>query len=389
MIEPMKRVMLMVSAVLCFALLASAGGFAFVARTGAYLTVERGEVIDEDVFFAGETVSIRGTVNGDLFIAAKTINIEGNVKGGALLIANRITLSGTLSHSLRMMGQSMVVEGTVGGDILAVGNEVVIGERAQVKGDVVFGARSVLFGGPVGGYVLGGGSSVELQNRIGDDVYLAVKTLSLARGAKIGGDLVYYSEKEASIEPGAEVAGAITHRIPEFRERLKEVFPFVILAGVVGKIVAYLMMLLVGLVVILLMPRWVDSLAITLKERIGACAGWGALILFVVPVGVAIAFSTVVGITLGAITLSLYIVALYLSQIIVGLLLGRLILRQFNGSVTAGALFGAFALGLLLIRLVRFIPGIGFFVWLVVALFGLGAIVVEAASRRKKVQRIA
>jgi hypothetical protein len=33
-------------------------------------------------------------------------------------------------------------------------------------------------------------------------------------------------------------------------------------------------------------------------------------------------------------------------------------------------------LGLFLIRLVRFIPGVGIFVWAVVVLFGLGAFVV-------------
>jgi hypothetical protein len=248
------------------------------------------------------------------------------------------------------------------------------------------GVRKFLFEGPVEGYVLGAGSVVELRNKIGDDVYLAVKNLTIERGAKIGGDLVYYSEKKANIDPGAEIAGSITQRVPNFKEKIKKIFPFVILAGVVGKILGYFMALLFGLVVILLMPGWIDSITVTLKDRFGTCTGWGALVLFAVPVGVAIACSTVVGMTIGGVAFMLYLVGVCLSQVVVGLFLGRLILGRFEGVMTAGGMFGALALGLLIIRLLRFIPGINVFVWLAVALFGLGAIVVDAGARHRRVQ---
>ncbi|MGQ9615523.1 MAG: hypothetical protein ACUVWJ_03885 [Spirochaetota bacterium] len=385
MVEQKERLIGIFIAVFCLTFSMFYGAYGFIARTGGSFIVEKGEVVNEDIYFAGEIVSIRGTVNGDLFMTAKTVNIEGNVKGGAFLVANRVNLSGSLSYSLRAFVNELMVEGKVGGDIFVVGNDAVISEKAHVKGDMVFGVRKLFLEGPVGGYILGGGRDVELRNKIGDDAYLAVKNLNIYRGAKIGGNLVYYSDKKAVIDPGAEIAGSITQRVPDFKERLKKVFPFVILAGVVGKILGYFMALLFGLAVILLMPRWMDSITITLKERFGACTGWGAVVLFAVPVGVAIACSTVVGITIGGVAFMLYFVGICLSQIVIGLFLGRLILKRFDGVLTAGAMFSAFALGLLIIRLLRFIPGIGVFVWLVVALFGLGAIVVDAGARRRRV----
>ena len=96
----------------------------------------------------------------------------------------------------------------------------------------------------------------------------------------------------------------------------------------------------------------------------------------VTPLGIGTAFMTLVGITLAIIASMAYFSALYLSQIITALLIGRLLLGMKEETDTPGRLYGSFMLGLFLIRLVRFIPGVGIFVWAVTVLFGLGAFVV-------------
>ncbi|GAJ08723.1 unnamed protein product, partial [marine sediment metagenome] len=47
--------------------------FAFDARYGDIVTVASGEVIDSDLYVAGETIIIDGTINGDLIAAGKII----------------------------------------------------------------------------------------------------------------------------------------------------------------------------------------------------------------------------------------------------------------------------------------------------------------------------
>jgi hypothetical protein len=190
------------------------------------------------------------------------------------------------------------------------------------------------------------------------------------------------SEKEAWISPGVEIAGRVVHRVPEFRVRMKKLFPFIILAGVLAKVLSFIMMAVVGLAFSFVAPKWMFRLSEAIKRHPGPSAGWGALLLFGVPVAIAIAFSTVVGMSLAVIAASAYYSALYLAQIITALLIGRLLLGMREQGTNRGHVFGAFVLGLFLIRLVRFIPGVGMFVWTAAALFGLGAFVVEQTKLR-------
>lgn len=50
-------------------------------RTGDSIVVAKSEVIQDDLYVAGNDVQIDGTVNGDLLVAARTVTINGDVRG--------------------------------------------------------------------------------------------------------------------------------------------------------------------------------------------------------------------------------------------------------------------------------------------------------------------
>ena len=91
---------------------------------------------------------------------------------------------------------------------------------------------------------------------------------------------------------------------------------------------------------------------------------------------------TIVGIAVGVIALALWGVAVYLAQVPVGLLIGRLALRRFRAIESRGLMLGALALGLLILKLLSLIPYMGFFITVAVMVFGLGAVVVWWRERR-------
>ena len=90
-----------------------------------------------------------------------------------------------------------------------------------------------------------------------EKVKVCVDTLTLSGGARVEGDLTYVSDNKADVQPGAEVLGNIEHILPEYKEKLKTIFPFIILGGVVGKIIGFFMALVVGLVALLIAARQV------------------------------------------------------------------------------------------------------------------------------------
>ena len=207
--------------------------------------------------------------------------------------------------------------------------------------------------------------------------------------ANIQGDLTYTCEEEADIQSGAQIVGGTTHKLPEVKEERAKAFPFVLFSGIVGKVIGFFMALIAGLVIILLAPRRLTSVADAIRTRPGPSAGWGALFLFVTPIAAIIVCITIVGIPVGLISLALWGIAIYLAQIPVGLFIGRCIIGRFKRVERKAIMVGALALGLVILRLLGLIPYIGFFIALAVALFGLGAVVVSERRRRAEAREAA
>ena len=362
-------------------LITFSAAYSFDVRTGDNLVVSSEEVVYEDLFIAGDTVTIDGRVEGDLYAAARTVIIRGFVRDSATVFASSITITGSIGHGIHAAAEELTIDGSVKGDVVVAGRTVSLGGDAVVEGDMIAAGQKIIVSAPIEGYILGAGKTVSINERVRGDAAFAVGTLTLQENARVGGNLYYVSENEAVIFPGAEVSGRVMHHVPELREKLKGVFPFVIIVGVLGKILSFIMMVVVGLVFVFITPRWLFRLSESIKRHPGPCAGWGALVLFITPIGIMVSFLTVVGISLAVIASLAYLVALYLSQVVTALLIGRLLLGMKEETDKQGRLFGAFVLGLFLIRLVRFIPGIGIFVWAAVVLFGLGAFIVSQMKR--------
>jgi cytoskeletal protein CcmA (bactofilin family) len=276
---------------------------------------------------------------------------------------------------------------------MVAGSEVNIASTAIIKGDLILAAGNIRIDGLIEGDVKGYGGEVIIGNGVKGNVDLKVDNLTVLPSANIEGDLTYTSEEEADIQSGAQIAGATIHNLPPVKEEPAKAFPPF---GIVGKMIRFLMALLTGLVIILIAQRRLTSIAESIRSRPGASAGWGALIVFVAPIAAVLVCFTVVGIPVGLIALGLWGMALYLAQIPVGLFLGRWIIGRFRAVEGKAIMFGALALGLVLLKLLELLlgliplPGLGFFIGLaVVGIFGLGAVVVSERKRRAEAREAA
>jgi cytoskeletal protein CcmA (bactofilin family) len=339
-------------------------------------------VVREDLFIAGDTIIIEGSIEGDLYAAARTVIIRGSVRDSATIFAGTVSVDGSVGQGIHAAVGELIINGMIRGNVVAAARSASLGSEAGIEGDVIITGQKIIVSSPVKGYILGAGNTISINSSISDDASFAVRTLTLQENARISGNLMYISEKQAVIFPGATVSGKVIHRIPEFQEKMRGIFPFVLIAGVLGKIFSFVMMVVVGLAFVLIAPKWFFRLSEAIKRYPGPCAGWGALVFFAAPLGIGLAFLTFVGMALAVMASMVYSVALYLSQIITALLLGRLLLGIKEETIKPGHLFGSFVLGLFLIRLVRFIPVVGFIVWAVTVLFGIGAFVVTQMKMR-------
>jgi len=285
---------------------------------------------------------------------------------------------------VRAVGESINISGRVGGDVLAGCGRLNIAGTGEIGGDLLIGADVARIDGHIEGDIKGGGSEVIISNGVNGDIELEVESLTILSTASIGGDLTYSSAEEADIQSGAQITGATTHNVPEVREDGAGMFPFAPFSGLLAKLTSFLMAFVAGLILIFVAPRRLTSIVDAIGSRPGPSAGWGALVVLVTPIAALLVCVTIIGISAGVIALALYGIGLYLAQIPVGLFIGRWIIGRFRAVESKGAMVGALAVGLVILKLLSLIPYFGFVVGFVVALFGLGAVV--AAERKQRTE---
>jgi len=362
---------------------------AFDARSGVAVTIAGGEVVDDDLYVAAETIIIDGTVNGDLWAAANTITVNGMVNGSVMAAGRIVNINGDITHAVRAVGETININGDIDGDVMAGCGKMNIASIARIGGDLLFGADIAIIDGPIERDIKGSGREVTISNGVNGNVELEVESLTILSTANIGGDLNYVCEEEADIRLGAQIAGATTHKLPEVKKDWAEVFPFVLFFGVLANVLNFLMALVTGVVIIFLAPKRLMSIADAISSRPGPSAGWGALIVFVAPIAAILVCLTIIGIPVGLIALVLYGIALYVAQIPVGLLIGRLIIDRFRVVEGKAIMVGALALGLAILKLLSLIPYFGIVVGLAVVIFGLGAAVAAERKRRAEARQAA
>ena len=315
---------------------------AFDVRSGDTVTVPSGEVIDGPLFaWSSDTITIDGTINGGLWAGGKSININGTVNGSVIAV-----------------GQTINIKGNVDGNLIVSCLQLNIASTVKINGSILFA-----------------GGIASIQGEVEGGSNLLPGILPVSNAVNGNGTFQFISKVTDTPSPsGGEPA------IPN---------PFTIFSGALGKLMGFLIALITGLTIILIAPKRLKSVAEALRIKVGPSAGWGAIILIVTPIAAVLVSLTLVGIGVGVITLALYGIALYLAQIPVGLLIGKLIIGRYRAVEGKGIMIGALALGLGIITLLKLIPYFGFLVGLAVIIFGLGAVVVSEKQRRAEAREVA
>jgi hypothetical protein len=129
---------------------------------------------------------------------------------------------------------------------------------------------------------------------------------------------------------------------------------------------------LLGLLLLLFAPRAAEAVASVGGSRGGAAFGWGALVLFGVPIAAFLTFLTVVAIPLGLGILLALGLLYWLGWVGGAFVLGRRLVGAPKSRI------GAFAAGWAILRLLALIPFVAGLVWIAATSVGLGALVLAA-----------
>jgi cytoskeletal protein CcmA (bactofilin family) len=345
-------------------------------RTGTDVVVASGEVIEDDLYFAGATLVIDGTVDGDIFAAGQSITINGTINGGLTAAAGgTIEINGKIARGVRAAAQTVDVSGSIERDLFVAAGTVDISDSAVIGGSLMMGSQDSTVNGRVNGDIRAAANTVEINADVGGNIDITGNQITIGSSASVTGNLTYRSDNDAKIQQGAVIRGEISHKSPPpsfspVNFHIPRVVTFFI-----GWIVPFLTLFVIGLILILTMPKRMTRLAEALRTQTLSSLGWGALLFFVTPIAAVLVMLTIIGIPLGIIALVLWGIAVYLSQIPVALFAGWLILKNASELKSRGIMLGIFALGLLITTLLEAIPYVGWIFGLLIAILGLGTLI--------------
>ncbi|MFH1661682.1 MAG: polymer-forming cytoskeletal protein [Candidatus Falkowbacteria bacterium] len=374
----MKKTSLLIF--ICFALLLAVpvATKAFSVKTGDSIYIPKGETVEGNLFSAGATITVDGIVTGDVICAGQTVNINGTVDGDVICAAETININGTVNGNARVAGSSISINGKISRNVMGFGSSIYLDKNASVGWDLFTAGASGEFRGKIGRNLHGFLANAVISGKVGQDVQLKLNNqkpdksgLTISEDAQINGNVIYSDKIKASIAESASIAGITKHDIPKIKSA-KKGFNFAAV-WMWAKIYSIFSALVIGLVLVSLWKKDIEKITDNMLKKPGSIIGWGAVVMILTPIIAILLLITLIGMPLAIIIMGLWMIALCISKLLVGILVGRKILEKIWKNQKKNLLL-AMVFGIIVSYIIFSIPIIGWLLGLVAMWWGLGAI---------------
>ena len=289
------------------------------------------------------------------------------VLAGAVLLASPIASAQTVSPTGATPSPGVAVTGDAADLVVLSGSALV--PRGQIVGEVVvFHGRAVVLGVSLGDVVVLDGS-VTVAGQVSGSVIAVNGPVHIMATASVRGDVK--SSEPVRVDDGATVEGTVNGSVA-FTPRGS----LSVLGGLLGPLVLAGSVLLLGLALLLLVPRGADRIATAVRTAPLTSAAWGLVLAVALPVLAVALVVTIVGLPVGlALLLALALVFLVGATWTVWAI-GRAIVRDPRSRPLA------FVAGWAIAVAISLVPYLNVAAWTLASILGLGAMSVATWRAR-------
>jgi hypothetical protein len=327
------------------------------------ITLDKKEIVKDDLLIGAKKVVIDGVVNGDVFVGAETVTITGKINGNLHLGSASVTLQGAQISGNTYIGSGYVsvTKTTINGSLFVGSGNVSLDQNTVVKGSLFVGA-----------------GDVTIDSQIGRNLYLGAGLANLGDNTKVGMNLYYAYEANSNninISDKAVISGEIIKKVfekqPKFDSKMAatgfKAFKSVTI------IYWFITTLVIGLLYIKFFKKHLTQTSEIVSLKFWKSFGVGLLIILtLIPTSLLLLF-TIVGIPLIKVIVLLTMLFVYLSRFVVSLSLGQWMAVKFKWNKKMST-YWLFIIGLVTISILKAVPVVGFFTSLTVVAVGLGAL---------------
>ena len=338
-------------------------------RTGDAAIHPKDQLVINDLYMLGGSITSSGPVRGDLITFGVNILINGAVSADVAASGGTISILSDIGGDVRAAAGTVVIQGVVGGDILAAGGQVNV-SSPKVGGDVVAAGGVVRIDAPVTGNVQIAGGDVRIDSAVNGNVDIQAENVTLGPKAHIDGTFSYSSPRQATIDGGAIIIGATKYtQSPDVRQAAK----LGLIAFFSVWFVAKMFMVFSGaLVVGYVYQRYADEFVACATKRPLAEFGRGVVFFIVTPIISVLLLFTVIGIAFGALGLLGFAMMLIFGAMLVPLLIGSVVHKYIFKQNEYEVTWKTILTGTLLYFIIGSIPFIGTLIMFGITLLAMG-----------------
>jgi cytoskeletal protein CcmA (bactofilin family) len=315
-------------------------------------------------------------VETDLLVAAGNVIIEGDVTGEVVVTGGNVLISGEIGKGLKIYGGNIELSGTANEGAQVFGANVEI--TGHVKGRLSAAGMKLILDGTFDDEVDASGGRIEVNGTFAEGLNLYAYRAELGPETVIEGDLEYTVEENLTKDPAASVKGEIKDITEQTREeqadKLRQIR--LVFSGVL-----FLSFVVTGLILHAVFPKYLGRVSNNMLKSFSQSILVGFLAVIGVPLAAVVMAITVIGIPTALILTSAYFIAMYLSFVVAGTFVGRLMIGAFTSKQQSPMMLSMF-IGLLAICLVSFIPRVGPFLTALLTISGFGGFVIGLYKKK-------
>jgi len=329
---------------------------------------------NRDLTVIGGEINLRDVLRQDGLIAGGEIKVEGICEEDLRILGGDITLREPIAGDLLILGGAIHLEAgaEVGGDVVVIGGEVDI--DSPVRGDVKIRGGEVTINGMVAGKLDLAGGRLSLNSTVKDASTLKARYLDLGRDARFYKDVRYW-QKEGEIDFSDHLAEGIkAHYDPGLKSDLMDLqWEEVRKKGLywtrLFQVVSGLFLLLV---LYLTLRRFLAARTGNGRKLALASSVYGVAALVGLPILSAFAFVSVVGLPIGVVSFSMFVILAAIANALAALLIAFEWEKSQGRDWNKWTLLGVAGSAFLLMRVLAFVPLLGTVVNSLLSIWAVG-----------------
>ncbi|MBU0766473.1 hypothetical protein KKF55_01650 [Patescibacteria group bacterium] len=348
----------------------------------------------DDLYVAGGLVQIKETIGGDLVIAGGEITITGNVEEDIIAGGGRITIDGNVGDDIRVVGGDIEIRGTVSDDLIVAGGTVRITEDAVINGDAIVAGGMLVIDGTIKGNITVGGGQVYLAGTVEGDALVDVESLQLngeilgkakivskevtvQEGASIGGDLEYWSTE---VDPYAGIVSGDTFMNPDLKRSKKVMSDKTFFGAAKVALIAYfgftlLSAALIIFILVIATNKFPKEAAKLVDKKPWKSLFMGLAFFVITPFVALLFLISIIGAPIALLIFLIYGFAIFFAKALTAFIFASFISLYYKKKWGKVALFFVAIAFLVLLKLLTFVPIIGWIINLVFILIAFGALI--------------